>query len=126
MAEVKSARFTKEQENAIADMVERDLADNESEAHRMLITSGMRGYGYTNGEYSETTLKRGVEAAAKSMTIAGMVGLAFTFAYPIAARVPSFAVLAFGVALYVAAQVLADAEPQVSNRIKRYFGGDSA
>jgi Fe2+ transport system protein B len=125
MAQVKSARFTKEQENAIEDMVERDKADNESEAHRMLVNAGMREYGYENGQHSDTVLKNTVKELSNIFTLVGLVGLAFTFAYPVGARLPSFALLAFGVMLYSVGKALEQHEPKVSKRIKRLFGGSA-
>jgi hypothetical protein len=125
MAQVKSARFTKEQEQAIEDMVEREQADNESEAHRMLVNAGMREYGYQNGQHSDTALKSTVQVLANVFTLTGMVGLAFTFAYPVGARLPSFAILAFGVMLYSLGKALEQHEPKVSKRLKRLLGGSA-
>ena len=126
MAKQKNTRLEKPQLDAISDMADRDIADNESEAHRLLLNAGMREYGYTNGGYSDTKLKQGVENSAWLLTVAGMVGLTFTFAYPIPARMPSFAVLAFGVFLFPVAQALEDYEPKVSNRLKSLLGGEKA
>lgn len=126
MAERKSVRLEKQQLDTISDMEERDLADNESEAHRMLLNAGMREYGYASGDYTDTRLKQLVEQSAWLLTVAGMVGLAFTFAYPIPTRVPSFAVLCFGVGLFPLAQALGDVEPRVSERLKRLLGGENA
>ena len=126
MAQVKSARFTKEQEEAIEDMVERGMADNESEAHRMLVNSGMREYGYQNGSYADTALKSFVTRAAWLLTVAGLVGLAFTFAYPVPARIPSFAVLVVGVVLFPIREWLESREPDVSNKLKGLVGREKA
>jgi Arc/MetJ-type ribon-helix-helix transcriptional regulator len=126
MAERKSIRLEKQQINTIEDMVDRDIADNQSEAHRMLLNAGRGEYGYQTDGYTETLLKNGVENAAWLLTVAGMVGLTFTFAYPIPARVPSFAVMAFGVFLFPVAQALSDVEPKVSNRLKALLGGEKA
>jgi len=126
MAEHKSLRLEKQQLDTISDMDDRDLADNESEAHRMLLNAGMREYGYSSGDYTDTRLKQFVERGAWLLTVAGMVGLAFTFAYPIPARIPSFAVLAFGVGLFPVAQALGDVEPRVSERLKSLLGGEKA
>jgi hypothetical protein len=126
MAQVKSARFTKEQEQAIEDMVERGMADNESEAHRMFVNSGMREYGYQNGGYTNTALKGFVARGAWLLTVAGLVGLAFTFAYPVPARVPSFAVLVVGVVLFPVREWLDSREPDVSNKLRALFGGEKA
>lgn len=126
MAQVKSVRLSKQQEQAIQDMVERGTADNESEAHRMLVNSGMREYGYQNGGYADTMLKGLVSQAAWLLTVAGLVGLAFTFAYPVPARVPSFAVLVVGVVLFPVREWLESREPDVSNKLKALVGGESA
>jgi hypothetical protein len=125
MAQVKSARFTREQEQAIEDMVEREKADNESEAHRMLVNAGMREYGYENGQHSDTALKAAVKELASLFTLVGLVGLGFTFAYPVPARLPSFAILATGVMLYSVGKALEQHEPKVSKRLKRLLGGSA-
>jgi len=122
MAERKSVRLEKQQLDTISDMDDRDLADNESEAHRMLLNAGMRAYGYQNGEYSETALKAGVEKIAWLLTVSGLVGIGFTFAYPVPARLPSFAVLAAGVGLFSVHQLLEKHEPKVSKRLKTLLG----
>jgi hypothetical protein len=125
MAERKSVRLEKQQLDVISDMDERDIADNESEAHRMLLNAGKREYGYRNGEYTDTALKSFTKRVRWLLTVAGLVGLAFTFAYPVPARLPSFAVLVGGVVCYGLGEVLEEYEPRVSNRLKGIFGGET-
>ncbi|MFB6198175.1 MAG: hypothetical protein ABEI52_07905 [Halobacteriaceae archaeon] len=126
MAQQKNTRLEKHQIDAIKDMVERGVADNESEAHRMFLSAGMREYGYENGEYGDTALKGFVAQAAWLLTVTGLVGLVFTFAYPISARMPSFAVLVAGVGLIPVREWLESREPDVSNRLKELFGRETA
>lgn len=126
MAQVKSARFTKDQEHAIEDMVERGYADNESEAHRMLVNAGMQEYGYRNGEHRDTALKAVVHRVSWLFMTAGLVGMAFTVAYPVPARLPSFAVVGAGVFLFGVYHVLEEHEPKVSNQLRRLVGRDPA
>jgi hypothetical protein len=122
MAERKSVRLEKQQLDAIEDMVDRGIADNASEAHRELLNAGKREYGYKNGNFTDTALKSFVTRLSWLLTVAGLVGLAFTFAYPVAARLPSFAVLIGGVGCYGLSQVLEEYEPRVSKRLKGLFG----
>lgn len=126
MAEQKNTRLEKHQTDAIEDMAEREIADNPSEAHRMLLNAGMREYGYENGSYTDTALKSFVGNVAWLFTIAGLTGLVFTFAYPVPARLPSFAVLVAGVMCFVGHRSLEKHEPGVSKRLKAVFGGESA
>ena len=59
MGEVKTARVTNTQSEAIGDMVDRGQADSESEAHRMFLDAGMAEYGYrAEGTTGDTRLKR--------------------------------------------------------------------
>lgn len=126
MAERKSIRLEKQHLDTFERMVEDEKADNQSEAHRMLLNAGMREYGYRGGESSNTVLRSTIYKLAWLFSIAGVVGLGFTFAYPVPARLPSFAVLVFGIALYGVSEVLEDHEPAVSKRLKGLFGGEAA
>jgi hypothetical protein len=126
MAQQKNTRLERHQLQAIEDMVDRGIADNESEAHRMLLNAGKREYGYKNGGYTDTMLRLATFRVGVLLAIAGIVGLAFTFAYPVSARLPSFAVLVVGAGLYGVSSVLERHEPQVSQRLKGLLGRDSA
>jgi len=126
MAERKSVRLEKHQLDAIEDMVERGIADNESEAHRMCLNAGKREFGYENGHYTDTTLKRTVYTVASLLTVAGVTGLVFTFAYPVPARLPSFSVVIVGGVLFGVHRLLQSHEPKVSKRLKRLLGGETA
>jgi len=122
MAERKSVRLEKQQLDAIKDMVERGIADNESEAHRMCLNAGKREFGYENGEYSQTTLLHFVQNAGWLLLVAGFVGLGFTFAYPVAARIPSVLVGMTGAISLAVADLLEDKEPDVTKSLKRLVG----
>ena len=126
MAELKSTRLEKQQLDAIEDMAEREIADNESEAHRMLLNAGMHEYGYQNGDYTETVLKQGLEKVSWLLMLGGIVGLAFTVWYPVTARIPSFSVLVVGFVLWRVALLVESREPDLSNRLKSLFGGETA
>jgi len=126
MAETKSARFSREQTEAIEDMVDKGLADNQSEAHRMLVNAGMHEYGYSNGGYSETALKRICGELAKAFLLVGVVLVGVTYFYPITFRVLAVGPIVSGLFLLGVESVLENVEPKVSNRIKRLLGGESA
>jgi len=127
MAERKSVRLEKQQLDAIEDMVDRGIADNESEAHRMCLNAGKREFGYKNGHYTDTRLKDWLTQGAYLLTMAGLVGLAFTFAYPVGARIPSFAVIVVGVSIQAfVVPAVEKREPKISKRLKGLLGGDTA
>jgi hypothetical protein len=126
MAQQKNTRLEKHQLDAISDMVDRGVADNESEAHRMLLNAGKREYGYKNGGHADTLLKRGLSKIGVLLALTGIIGLAFTFAYPVPARVPSFSVLIVGAGMYAGSGVLEEYEPDVSRKLKQMVGGESA
>lgn len=126
MAQVKSARFTKEQEEAMEDMVERGMADNSSEAHRMLVNAGMREYGYENGEYTDTFLKLAVNRIGWLFGIAGLVGLAFTLTYPVPTRMPAFALVIVSFLCFAMYGVLDAKEPGVTRWLSGLLGGETA
>jgi len=119
-------QLEKHQRDVIKDMDERDIADNQSEAHRMLLNAGMDEYGYKNGGHTDTLLKRGLSKIGVLLALTGIIGLAFTFAYPVPARVPSFSVLIVGAGMYVGSEVLEEYEPKVSRKLKQMIGGESA
>jgi len=126
MAETKSARFTKEQTAAIEDMVEKGKADNESEAHRMFVNAGMREYGYTNGGYNQTTLRKATQEMAKVFLVAGLALVGVTFFYPVTFRLMAIGPIVSGLFLLGVERILADVEPSVSNKIRGLFGGETA
>jgi len=126
MAETKSARFSREQTEAIEDMVEKGLADNQSEAHRMLVNAGMHEYGYANGGYSETALKRICGELAKAFMLVGIVLVGVTYFYPVSFRILAIGPLVSSGFLFAVESVLESHEPKVSNKIKGLLGGETA
>jgi hypothetical protein len=127
MAERVSVQLEQHQREAISDMVDRGIADNESEAHRMCLNAGKREFGYKNGHYTETSLLSWLTQAAYLLTMAGLVGLAFTFAYPVGARIPSFAVIVVGVSIQAfVVPAVEKREPKVTKRLKGLLGGETA
>jgi len=121
-----TGNFDQDQVDGFESMQEDGKADNYSEAVRIASTVGLQELGYLNGENKNTLLKQSVYRFSWLFSIAGMVGLGFTFAYPVPARLPSFAVLVFGIALYGVSELLEDHEPSVTKKIKRLFGGETA
>jgi hypothetical protein len=125
MGERLTGNFDQNHVDGFEAMQDEGKADSYSESVRRASIVGLREMGYINGEQHNTTLKFAVHRFAWLLTIAGLVGLAFTFAYPVPARVPSFACLAVGVGLYAGYEVLERNEPDVTNRLKRLFGGSA-
>jgi hypothetical protein len=123
MADRTSVRLEPKQTNAIEDMESRGLADNKAEAHRELLTAGMHAYGYRNGDYTETALKRLSAEFSKAFAWVGVGWLALTLLFPVQFRLGS--VFAFSAALACSGMwVLLDRhEPKFTNGLKRVFGG---
>lgn len=102
MAQRRSTRLEKQHLDAMEDMVERGLADNESEAHRMLLTDGMRQYGYKNGGLeTDSGLANAFGTVGWIFAIVAFTWLGTTFFWPINLRMPALgfalaSVLAFG------------------------------
>lgn len=126
MSDVVSAQFDDHQTEAFDQMEKEGDAENQSEALRRAANVGLHEMGYINGEKKETRLKATVHYVSWLFMVAGLVGLAFTIAYPVPARIPSFAVLTVGVVLYGVHEKLEDVEPDLSRRLARFVRGDSA
>lgn len=122
MAETKSARFSKEQIDAIEDMVEQGRADNQSEAHRMFVNAGMREYGYVNGGMKETKLRWAVRETSKLCLYAGILLLGLTWLYPVIFRLAPFGPIVAGLVLHGADRALGSVEPDVSNYLRGLIG----
>jgi cell division GTPase FtsZ len=125
MAEQITGSYDESQVAAFEQLQEEGKADSYAEAARMASYAGLREMGYINGESKHTALKSTVSKIGWVFTIAGLVGLAMTVAYPVPARVPSFAVLTFGVVMFPVHSALEKHEPKVSKRLKRLFGGSA-
>jgi len=126
MAERKSVRLTKEQLSVIEDMDGSDLADNESEAHRMLLNAGMKEYGYRNGQYRQTALRELLGGVGKLLLVVGMTALSFTLFYPVPLRFASLAILVTGVVVYYTGEIVEKHEPAITDRLKNVVGGETA
>jgi len=114
------------QRELLSEMDENDDIPNQSEGIREGIDLLAEKHGYKNGENGKTALKFFAHRAGLLLSVAGIVGLAFTFAYPVSARIPSFAVLVVGVCFYAFHTYLSEHEPGVTNRIKGLFDGETA
>jgi len=126
MAELKSVRLEKQQLDAIEDMDTSDIADNESEAHRMLLNAGMHEYGYRNGDYTDTTLRDINQEITRLLLYIGIgfIGLTLTLpSYEI--RLVGFAFVVSGLGLLGVDRLLAEYEPTVSKRLKGLLGGET-
>jgi len=126
MGERLTGKFDQNHVDGFEAMQEDGSADSYSEAVRRASIVGLREMGYINGENQNTALKAFVKQVSWLFTVAGLVGLGFTFAYPVPARIPSFAVTTLGVGLFGVYRVLEAHEPKVSKRLKRLVGRDVA
>lgn len=120
MAETYTARLTKEQEDAIDDMVDSKKADNDSEALRMLLTAGMREYGYRNGETNQTVLRTTVHEMAKLFFTAGVVLLGVTYFMPVELRLVAAGPIFSGLFLLGVDRALESVEPRVSKKLRGF------
>jgi len=114
------------QRELLSEMDENGDIPNQSEGIREGVDLLAEKHGYKNGKNGNTALKFFVHRAGLLLSVAGLVGLAFTFAYPVTARVPSFAVLVAGACFYGCYNYLSEHEPDVSNKIRGLFGGETA
>lgn len=126
MAETRGARFNREQVQAIEDMVDKGIADNQSEAHRMLVNAGMHEYGYTNGGYSETALKTVCGEMAKLFLVSGLILVGVTYFYPVQLRLLAVGPIVSGLFLMGVERVLESHEPKVTNALRGLIGGETA
>jgi len=102
MAEVKSARLTRPQLDAIEAMVEDGTADNASEALRVAVDSGLVEMGYRGGvEPTSTDPYPGVRAAARrfrdAFVLLTVMWVGVSFWLPLELRI--YAVAPFGAAV---------------------------
>ncbi len=126
MAELKSIRLEKQELDAIEDMAEQGVADNQSEAHRQLLRAGMHEYGYRNGDYTDTTLRTVIQRFAHWFIVAGIVWTGVTWYYPRVFATPAIGLFLSGLACWGIDRVLEQHEPRVSNRLKGLFVGEKA
>lgn len=96
MSTHKSIRLEKQHEDAIEDLDNRGVADNESEAHRMLLAAGMREFGYEAGGYQAASPLSWVAGEfARAFAWIGVAWLALTALFPVVWRMGAvFALLA--------------------------------
>jgi len=127
MAEHKSVRLEKQQLDAIEDMDTQNIADNESEAHRMLLNAGMQEYGFTNGDYTDTTLRSFTQELARIFLYIGIGFVGLSLFIPLwETRLVGFALLVSGLSLVGVDQLLESYEPAVSERLSGMVGGEKA
>lgn len=119
-----TVRPTQEHREIIKDLVERDKADNTSEAVKNLFDEGARAYGYRAGRNGNTTLKLMSKEFTKLFGYAGMAWLAFFWAFPVGFRLPGVLLIVASAAMLGSYLALDRYEPAVSRRL---FGrGESA
>jgi hypothetical protein len=126
MAEHKSIRLETHQIDAIEDMVDRGEADNQSEALRRLLNSGMAQYGYRAGKNGNTTLKTFTHRLMWAFALIGIVWMATTLAAPVALRMPAYAAMSASVGMFGVYRVLEAHEPAVTNKLRSLLGGEPA
>jgi hypothetical protein len=126
MGERLTGNFDQNHVDGFEAMQDEGKADSYSEAVRRASTVGLQQMGYINGESTDTLLKRGLSKVGVLLALTGIIGLAFTFAYPVPARVPSFSVLIVGAGMYAGSEVLEEYEPNVTRKLKQLVGGEKA
>jgi len=91
----KSVRLDKHQEDAIGDMTDRGVADNDTEALKQFLNAGMAEYGYEHGHRRSNPLATIAAEFARAFAWIGVGWLALTWLLPIEFRVGAiFALLA--------------------------------
>lgn len=120
-------RLEKRQIQAAKRMEEANEADNQSEAIRQLINTGMAENGYGNGEPpTNTTLQKLTRESARALAYVGIGWLVVTWLMPVAFRLPAAAVLMASVGLFGFERVLEEYEPGVSQRLRGVFAEGKA
>lgn len=119
MAERRSVHLEKRQREAIQDLVERGVADNASEAHRLFVNAGMQEYGYVNGDRREDTLSGVARELGKWLAVFGAAFLAFSLFWPVEVRMWVVFFAFASVACYGAAEVL---EGGAADGVRSWWG----
>lgn len=117
MAETYSARLTPQQEEALEAMSDNGDADNTSEALRMALDEGLIELGYRNGAKQETRLRATIQRFADAFGLLGIIVVGVTWLYPLGFRMWAIPIFLIALTLYGLDRLLADYEPDVSNRI---------
>lgn len=117
MGEHKSVRLEKKQLDAISEMAEDGVADNESEALRNALDVGLHEYGYLNGGTQDTLLRQLTRRVGDAFGLLGILWLGVTFVYPIELRAFAIPIFLVALGLYGLDRLLAGFEPGVSKRL---------
>lgn len=112
-------RLENRQIQAAGRMEEAGEADNQSEAIRQFINSGMAEEGYGNGEPpTDTKLQKLTRESARALAYVGIAWLVVAWMFPVEFRIPAAGVLFSAVALAGFERVLEEYEPSVSRRLQ--------
>lgn len=124
MGDTVATRLDNQEIEAIEDMIESGVADNQAEALRQVAHTGFVELGYINGERrEETALQKLTHESARALAYVGIGWLIVTWLLPVTFRLPAALVLVVAVGLLAFERVLEEYEPGVSRRLFGWYGG---
>jgi hypothetical protein len=124
MGDTVATRLDNQEVEAIEDMIESGMADNQAEALRQVAHTGFVELGYINGEKKEeTTLQKLARESARALIYVGVGWLLLGWMFPVSFRAPAAAVVVAGAGLLAFERVLEEYEPGVSRRLFGWYGG---
>lgn len=119
MADTVSVRLERSQIQAIEEMDDDEVADNQSEALRMALNAGLTELGYmNNGEY-DSLLRINTRRAGLALGGAGMVVLGLSLFGSLAGRLIGVSLLLAAMTCYGLDRVLAHLEPDVTLKFQQ-------
>jgi len=126
MGEVLKTRAEREQHQVVEDMIDRGIADSESEALRRLIDAGAREYGYSAASYRDTGLRRVTRRVGWGFAIAALLWFGATLLLPVGYRLPGFGAAFASLAAFAIDRGLGRVEPGLSDRLRGFLPGGRA
>lgn len=117
MSRPHTVRFNPSQREAIEDLVDKGKAENESQAHRMLVNAGMEAYGFTPRGATDTRLRVMAGELAKLFAYVGIAWIAFFWAFPVQFRLVGAAVVVAALGMVGVYVALGYVEPDLSRRL---------
>lgn len=126
MAEQKNTRLERRQLNGIEEMVADGKADNQSEAHRMALDTGLSRLGYDNGHRQRTWLQWFTAELAKVMLFLTVGWMGATMFFPVEFQYVTLYLIGATFAVVGADQVLGSIEPEASAWMTGLFGRQTA
>lgn len=119
MADTVSVRLERSQIQAIEEMDDDEVADNQSEALRMALNAGLTELGYMNGGEYDSLLRINTRRAGLALGGAGMVVLGLSLFGPLAGRLIGVSLLLAAMTCYGVDRLLALLEPGVTLKFQQ-------